>query len=657
MDIYKEFLAAGEPLAAGLYENTERGLFYRKALGLRRYCESAPLPDYDGGRLYPSGACRYKTAVRPTYQNGFAVDPWLEGKVAPEHIKRLKGEFFGIPSFVPAEHTVGGNMYTHSMPNYKRIAADGLDSYVPRIEKIEDNDIREGLLHLVEGLRTYCGRIVTYLTEQNAYPELIKALGKVPFKPAESIYEALVCHNFLYYLDSCDNVGCLASDLMPYYKGEDISDLLREFFVNVDATGGYSMSLGVDYNPLTVQCLNAAKGLRRPMAELLVNQNTPDEVWDAALDTVRTNGGQPAFYNYNKLIKGLGKRFPEIRPEDLDRFCGGGCTETMLEGLCNVGSLDAGIHLLLIFRRVIVEQLTDCGSLEELYGRFMKEVVRTVDEVTDGITRSQELRSRRNPLPMRTLLVDDCIDNGTDFNNGGARYMWSIVSFAGIANVADSLIVIEDLVYKSKSVTPEELIEKLESNDKGFILGLRKHPCRHGIDDSRANAMVRRVTADVYSALEGRKPHFGLGFLPASIMFNTAANAGKKIGATPDGRLSGEPIAESLGAILSKDTEGATALLSSVASMELGKALGVPVVNLTVNAAFDNAVLKSLIKSYMDMGGIHLQITCTSKQMLEEAYADPSRHPNLVIRVGGYSEYFRNLGDELKRLVMSRMIH
>ena len=169
--------------------------------------------------------------------------------------------------------------------------------------------------------------------------------------------------------------------------------------------------------------------------------------------------------------------------------------------------------------------------------------------------------------------------------------------------------------------------------------------------------MVRRVTADVYSTLDGRKPHFGLGFLPASIMFNTAANAGKNIGATPDGRLSGEPIAESLGAILSKDTEGATALLSSVASMKLDKALGVPVLNLTVNAEFDNAVLKSLIKSYMDMGGIHLQITCTSKQMLEEAYADPSRHPNLVIRVGGYSEYFRNLGDDLKRLVMSRMIH
>ena len=206
-------------------------------------------------------------------------------------------------------------------------------------------------------------------------------------------------------------------------------------------------------------------------------------------------------------------------------------------------------------------------------------------------------------------------------------------------------------------MTSAELIEKLEANDEEFILSLRRLPTRHGIDNSTASAMAKRVSADVYSTLDGRKPYQGMGFIPASIMFNTAANAGKNIGATPDGRLSGDPIAESLGAILAKDTEGATALLSSVASMELYRALGVPVVNLTVNSEFSNDILRSLIQSYLDMGGIHLQITCTSKQMLEEAYADPSKHPNLVIRVGGYSEYFRNLGDDLKQLVMSRMIH
>ena len=169
--------------------------------------------------------------------------------------------------------------------------------------------------------------------------------------------------------------------------------------------------------------------------------------------------------------------------------------------------------------------------------------------------------------------------------------------------------------------------------------------------------MASRISGEIFSLLDDKMPHFGLGFLPASIQFSTAADAGKRIGATPDGRCAGAPLCESLGAISGKDVKGTTALLSSVTSLALDKALGIPVVNLTVNPAFDNGILRSLIESYMDMGGLHLQLTCTSREMLEEAMADPDRHRNLVIRVGGYSEYFHRLSDDLKKLVLSRTIH
>lgn len=657
MDIYKTFLEAGEPLAAGLYEEPDRGLFYRKALGLRRFYESAPLFDYTGGRLYPSGPLYSKTAVAPHYFHGFSTDKQGLNAIIPDFYDTMREEFFKPNSSVPHEHTVAGNMWLHSMPNYRRIEAEGLESYIPRIERIADTDMREGLLHLISGIGTYCRRIVEYLRSVNAYGQLISALEQVPMKPARNIYEALVCHNFLFYLDTCDNEGCLASDLMPYYNGEDITDLLREFFANVDTTGAYSMSLGVDYNPLTVQCLKAVKGLRRPMVELFINDNCPDEVWDAALESVRTNNGQPAFYNYDKLIGGLGQRFPEIRREDLQRFCGGGCTESMLEGLCNVGSLDAGINLPLILHDTLSKDLTGSGTFEEFYRKFMDNVRDVSHLVMREISASQKRREKNNPLPMRTLLVDDCIDKGLDFNGGGARYMWSIISFAGLTNVIDSMLVIEDLVFTKRTVSAVEMLEKLNSNDEDFIRALRRHPVCHGIDDPRANAMAARVTSDVYSTLDDGKPYLGLGFIPASIMFAAAVMAGKSVGATPDGRLDGDPLAESMGAIYAKDVNGATSLLSSVASMNLRKALGVPVTNLTVNPDFSDTALRGLIKGYMDMGGVHLQISCVSREILEEAYADPEKHKNLVVRVGGYSEYFHRLDDEQKRLVISRMIH
>ena len=84
--------------------------------------------------------------------------------------------------------------------------------------------------------------------------------------------------------------------------------------------------------------------------------------------------------------------------------------------------------------------------------------------------------------------------------------------------------------------------------------------------------------------------------------------------------------------------------------------LGVPVLNFNINADFRDDILKALILSYMKMGGIQIQITCASAAPLQEAYAHPELHKNLVVRVGGYSEYFYRLSDEMKRMILNRTI-
>ena len=83
------------------------------------------------------------------------------------------------------------------------------------------------------------------------------------------------------------------------------------------------------------------------MIQLLVDENTPDYIFDKAIEVIRTQNGQPAFYNNTIIMNGLKNKFPFIKDEDLKRFCGGGCTETMLSGLSNVGSVDAGVNLVL----------------------------------------------------------------------------------------------------------------------------------------------------------------------------------------------------------------------------------------------------------------------------------------------------------------------
>lgn len=633
--------------AVGLYEEPDRGLFYRKALGLRRFYENCDLPEYRGDLLYPSGDVRC-----PYYYNGLAVD---FSRLDDNLVGQIKGEFCQFISHVPYEHTVAGDMFTHSMPNYERIIKEGFNSYIPRIKKIEDKDMREGLLNLVEGIKTYLKRCTDYLESVQAEQRLIAALRQVPMFPARNIYEAVVGWNFVMYLDGCDNLGCVASGLLPYYNGEDITDLLKNLFDNIDAKDGYSMALHTDYNPLTLQCLEASKGKRRPMIELFVDENTPSEVWEKAFEVIRTSNGQPAFYNPSALLGGLLKRIPRISDEDINKFCGGGCTESMIAGFSNVGSLDAGINLLLLLENTIYNDIENSASFEEFYERYIDIVRETVDIVTESISKSQIDRARLNPVPMRTLLIDDCIDNGIEYNSGGARYKWSIINFAGIINVIDSLLVIKDLVFGGK-VSPAEFKQKLKSNDKEFLQILKNHPVCFGIDNPVANDFSKKLTTDVFSMLDDKKPAIGEAFLPSSIQFRAQVGAGSQVGATPDGREAYSPLCDSLGAIFSKDINGPTSLLNSVSSLDLGKALGTPVLSFNVNSNFDNEILKSLILGYMQQGGIQIQITCISRETLEDAYKNPENYKNLVVRVGGYSEYFYRLNDELKRMIVARTI-
>ena len=652
----KKLIQAGEYSAVGLMEEPDRSLFYRKALSIRRFYEHCRLAEYTGKPLYPSGVINGGLLVRPHYLNG--IDVRLDGvrKIQPEVADRIEQDFFRFRSTVPKKHTVAGDMYTHSMPHYERILREGLHSYKERILKVEDADFREGLMHLVCGIETYVSRCIAYLEQQNADEKLIAALKQVPMYPARNIYEAVVAWNFVMYLDNCDNLGCVDSGLMPYYHGENIVPLLQNLYDNLDENEGYSMALGKPCSLLTEQCLLAAEGKRRPMIELFVDESTPDSVWDAALRLIRSGGGQPAFYNPHVLLNGLRERFSTLTQEDAEKFCGGGCTEAMIAGLSNVGSLDAGINLLLILEKVLQTKLLAAESFEELYDSYIEAVGAVVDSVAAEIYHSQKQRAACNPLPMRTLLVDDCIDNATEYNHGGARYCWSVVNFAGMINVIDALMTVKEMVFGQKSITAESLLEGLANNDACLLKRLRENPCCFGVDHEEVNRFGHQLTETIFGMLRGKKTYYGEGFLPSSIQFLSQVEAGKNIGATPDGRESGAPLCDSLGAIFGKDVKGPTALLKSVTSLDLKQALGIPVLNFNINPGFRDDVMKGLILGYMSLGGIQMQITCISAEQLQQAYENPELHKNIVVRVGGYSEYFSRLSDELKRMVINRTI-
>ena len=144
-------------------------------------------------------------------------------------------------------------------------------------------------------------------------------------------------------------------------------------------------------------------------------------------------------------------------------------------------------------------------------------------------------------------------------------------------------------------------------------------------------------------------------------MFTTYAAVGQPIGALPDGRLAGEPVADSAGAYQGRDVHGPTALLHSVTQLDQVHAAGTLVVNIRVaRRMFEpegREKLKALIRGYFEMGGMQLQVNVVDQEVLRDAMAHPERHQDLIIRVGGYSEYFVRLGEALQHSILLRTEH
>lgn len=258
--------------------------------------------------------------------------------------------------------------WTHGSPNYKRIVKEGLDSYRNRILEInadttENAEFRDGLLKLIDSMKSFSKRCIDYLVSVNADSDLIEALKNVPFKPAKTYYEGLVCWNTVFYFDGCDNLGCLDSGLAHLYNGEDLTDVIGELFSNLDANDMWSCAVRPNCNEITRQALKAIKGKRRPLIELRVNNDTADDIWQIAAENISGGCTNPSFYNEKGIHDMLHTRFPQISEDELSRFCGGGCTETNLEGITHAGGTDKNVNLLKAFEEYLYDSLCKKNAL------------------------------------------------------------------------------------------------------------------------------------------------------------------------------------------------------------------------------------------------------------------------------------------------------
>ncbi|UCH33352.1 MAG: hypothetical protein JSV65_12300 [Armatimonadota bacterium] len=692
--------AHGQHFAAGFLAGGDVSIPMRHARGIANYLGKCELPTYRGEPLYPANRSIWTDpAPQLLWHHYVALDATFNSGLASEKAAAAAGPversaFEKAQRFCESYPRGGG--YTHSIINFGRALSEGLDAYEARIrerlaagEDAEKQELHRALLLVLEAVDRYRERVAGYLaecsfsdhTQERNRQRLAAAYdSRLPMRPARGFFEAIVSTIFLYALDGSDDLGRFDQFMGPYYRDDlaagqttpdEARELIRELWRYVDACCGWNVAIGGSTrdgqeasNDVTVLCLQAARGMRRPNLAIRLRRDTPQCIWDAVADTLAAGTGLPALYCEENYLRALDLAQLNLPDDDKRDFAFGGCTEIMIHGRSCVGSLDGDFNVVKTLEDSLHHHLPVCATFDDFLAAFEGDLRAGIAGLTAQVCRNQEVRGAYHPQLIRTLLIDDCIDRGKNYYNGGARYNWSVINIVGLSNAVDSLAAVRKAVYEDERVTASGLLDALRANFEGHE-GLRKHleQCpRYGNDDAEVNALANRLSGFVYREFKRYAPWRGGKFLCGTLMFTTYGWFGKPVGATPDGRLAGTPVADSAGPVQGRDTHGPTAMLRSVTSLQQLHAPGTLVVNIRLSQELFNtpegrAKLQSLIRTYFDLGGMQLQVNVVDQEVLRDAIAHPERHGDLIVRVGGYSEYFNALDDDLKRTILERVEH
>jgi formate C-acetyltransferase len=300
-------------------------------------------------------------------------------------------------------------------------------------------------------------------------------------------------------------------------------------------------------------------------------------------------------------------------------------------------------------------------AFDQLLEAFRRQLAYAIElkTVYDGIAR--QAYAEFCPVPFTSLLISDCLQNGRDYHDGGARYNLPLICGVGTGTMADSLAAVKQLVYDDGELSLEELVAALRADFAGHErlrhMLLNRAP-KWGTGDDRVDALAHDVVQMFCDELETHRNADGVPYAANMIPTTTHVWFGSLTGATPDGRLAGTPLSEGISPVQGMDTNGPTAVLRSMARLDHARCCGT-LLNMKFHpsALSDQEGLRKfahLIRTYFKLGGHHVQFNVVSAETLRAAQEHPEAYRNVIVRVAGYSDYFVRLSRDLQDEIISR---
>lgn len=431
-------------------------------------------------------------------------------------------------------------------------------------------------------------------------------------------------------------------------------------------------------NELTFIILDVIEEMRllQPSSMIQVSKKNPDRFVKRATQIVKTGFGQPSIFNTDAIIEQLLYQGKSI--EDARNGGASGCVETGAFGTESY-ILTGYFNLVKIFEiamhngvdpitgkkvGVSTGNMTQFTSFIQVLNAFRKQVEYFVDIKIKGTNIIDRIWADNIPVPLLSLLIDDCIKSGVDYNNGGARYNTSYIQGVGLGSLTDILASIKYNVFEKKAISFKDLVKATEDNFKDqteLQNYLINHTPKYGNDDDYADDQAVNIFNIFLNAVDGapntKQGQFRINMLPTT----SHVYFGSVTGATPDGRLAYKPLSEGISPFQGADRKGPTAVLKSASKIDHLKTGGT-----LLNQKFTPAILGDekglnslvyLIRAYFRLKGHHIQFNVVTADQLREAQKHPEEHKDLIVRVAGYSDYFNDLGLELQNEIIRRSEH
>ena len=445
-------------------------------------------------------------------------------------------------------------------------------------------------------------------------------------------------------------------------------------FANIN-TGGIAPDGSDGVNPVSYLILDCMDEMRllQPSSNVQISKKTPRHFLKRACEVSREGWGQPAFYNTEAIVQELlnaGKALEDARKGGTS-----GCVETgafgneayILTGYFNIPKvLELTLHNGIDPRTgkqlgLPLGSAEDFESYDALYAAFEAQMKHLIDIKVRGSNVIEQIYARYMPAPFLSVITNDCITKGLDYNAGGARYNTNYIQGVGIGTITDCLAAIKLHVYEKKTFTMTDLMGALDKNFEGsewIHAQVSNRAPKYGNDDDYADEIMRRVFKGYLHDVTGRRNTRGGEYRVNMLPTTCHVYFGEVMGASPSGRKAGKPLSEGISPTQGADTHGPTAAIRSAAKMDhlmtggtlLNQKFTPPVV--AGEAGLNH--MADLVRAYFDLDGHHIQFNVIDRQTLRDAQADPDAYKDLIVRVAGYSDYFRNLSRALQDEIIDR---